>query len=139
MSSSYVSEALRRRVAARAGERCEYCKALRIETYSTLQIDHIVSEQHGGLTAFANLALACRRCNLLKGPNLTSILPPLGDIVVLFNPRLDNWTDHFAVHASGQIIGLTDTGKVTAQLLQFNTDPRVETRRMLYEEGYYAF
>ena len=34
-------------------------------------IDHVIAQQHGGVTAASNLALACYACNLHKGPNLS--------------------------------------------------------------------
>lgn len=139
MSISYLSKQIKDAVAERAGYRCEYCKALRIETYSSFQVDHIISEQHGGLTDLYNLALSCRRCNLLKGPNLASKLSPGGAVIPLFHPRQAEWTEHFAVDASGIIKGLTEVGIVTANLLQFNTPPRIEARRLLFAEHKYTF
>ena len=65
----------RRLVRERAGARCEYCRLP--QEYSELlhHIEHIVAKQQGGMDDAGNLALACHRCNLHKGPNLTGIDP----------------------------------------------------------------
>jgi hypothetical protein len=59
------------------------------------QIDHIIARQHGGQTRSNNLALACTRCNLNKGPNIAGIDAKSGALVPLYHPRLDRWSEHF--------------------------------------------
>ena len=44
------------------------------------------------------LALACHHCNLHKGPNLTAIDPESQQIVSLFHPRQNDWTEHFSLN-----------------------------------------
>lgn len=39
-------------------------------------IDHVIAEQHGGMSVAGNLALACYACNLPKGPNIAGIDRP---------------------------------------------------------------
>ena len=58
-------------------------------------VEHIVAKQHGGHDHLDNLALACHRCNLRKGTNLTGIDPLGGDMVGLFHPRRDRLAEHF--------------------------------------------
>jgi 5-methylcytosine-specific restriction endonuclease McrA len=70
-------------VRQRAGNRCEYCLIHQAHYESALHIEHIVSKQHRGTDDLVNLALACNRCNLHKGPNLTGIDPDSGQIVPL--------------------------------------------------------
>ena len=60
-----------------------------------LQIDHILTRQHGGETNLENLALACVHCNQRKGPNIAGRDPVTGEVVRLFHPRQDLWRDHF--------------------------------------------
>lgn len=112
----------------RACYRCEYCH-MPVVTRSSIrpQIEHIVARQHGGGDEDENLAIACARCNLVKGPNLTSIDPVTGKITRLFNPRRDRWHEHFAV-TSDRIVGRTSVGRTTAALLDFN-HPRMRLRR----------
>jgi hypothetical protein len=82
-------------------------------------VEHIVSRQHGGTDDPSGLALACDRCNVYKGPNLTSIDPDTRTVVALFSPRRDVWTDHFVVREE-EILGLTPTGRPTVRLLNMN-------------------
>jgi len=58
VSGSYIPAELRRLVIARAASRCEYCGIAEADTYFGCEVDHIVSEKHGGLTEEVNLALA---------------------------------------------------------------------------------
>ena len=53
--SSYVSAELRRLVAQRAEGLCEYCLIHESDTFFGCQVDHIISEKHGGQTAPENL------------------------------------------------------------------------------------
>jgi hypothetical protein len=123
-----VSTADRRLVRERAGGRCEYCRmAEEWEPYFTYHVEHIVARQHGGTDEHANLCLACHHCNLLKGPNLTSIDPDGGGVTTLFNPRAQAWADHFRIEG-GKVLGLTASGRTTVFLLQMNAAQRVELR-----------
>lgn len=56
-------------VRKRAGDRCEYCRIPQAALEATLQVDHVIAQQHlVEVTNEANLlALACDRCNLHKG------------------------------------------------------------------------
>jgi 5-methylcytosine-specific restriction endonuclease McrA len=119
---------LRSRVRVRAGDRCEYCGLHQDrEPYYRFHIEHIVARQHGGSDALENLALACFSCNVDKGTNLTAIDPVGGQIVPVFNPRLDRWDEHFALRNT-MITGLTAIGRATVQLLKMNAPERVELR-----------
>ncbi|MGA7410614.1 MAG: HNH endonuclease [Bryobacteraceae bacterium] len=65
-----MDAATRALVRERADNRCEYCLLRQEYCEFTHHIEHIISKQHGGRDAVDNLALACHRCNLKKGPNL---------------------------------------------------------------------
>jgi len=71
--SSYVSTELRRQVVGRAAGLCEYCMIHESDTYLGCQVDHIVSEKHGGPTISENLAYACVFCNRAKGSDVGSV------------------------------------------------------------------
>ena len=73
------------------------------------------------------LALACHRCNLHKGPNLTGIDRSTGQVSSLFHPRRDRWPDHFALEGV-RIIGITAVGRATVQVLSMNDARRLELR-----------
>ncbi len=74
MSRTYVSVALRQLVKKRAKGVCEYCLIHEENTYFGCQVDHIISEKHGGDTQENNLAYACSFCNRNKGSDIGSIV-----------------------------------------------------------------
>jgi len=90
-----VNQQIFRAVRERATNRCEYCSLPESSFPLPFQIDHILAEKHGGGTTEANLALACPHCNRHKGPNIAGLDAETGQIVRLFNPRTDNWAQHF--------------------------------------------
>ena len=129
-----VREELRRLVADRARHRCEYCWLHEDDAYFPHQVGHIISRKHGGLSETGNLAYACFRCNTWKGTDIASLVPRTGELVALFNPRRDQWSDRFELR--GFVIEpLTPRGEVTARLLRLNLDKRVAERRLLMELG----
>ncbi|MDJ0620126.1 MAG: HNH endonuclease signature motif containing protein [Calothrix sp. MO_192.B10] len=130
MSSTYIPAALRRLVEERANHRCEYCLLPDKVSFFPHEIDHIIAEKHGGNTDADNLAFTCWRCNRYKGTDLGSFDPQTGKFSFLFNPRQQKWSDHFAFDEAA-IIGLTNEGRTTAKLLQFNNDERLAERKRL--------
>jgi 5-methylcytosine-specific restriction endonuclease McrA len=100
----------------------------------THHIEHIVAKQHGGRDDADNLALACHRCNLRKGPNLTAVDPVSGELVPLFHPRRDQWTEHFLFRGV-RIQGTTPVGRATVRLLATNDARRLELRSELLAHG----
>ena len=77
-----------------------------------------------------NLALACHRCNLRKGPNLTGFDPETREIASLFHPRRDPWAEHFVIRGP-RIEGLTAIGRTTVLVLGMNDARRLELRANL--------
>ena len=121
-------------VRRRAAGRCEH-RLLRQEHCDlTHHVEHIVAKQHGGSDDVGNLALACHRCNLRKGPNLTAIDPVTREVVPLFHPRSNDWAEHFIVE-SERIIGITAVGRATVQLLAMNDARRLELRAQILDSG----
>lgn len=129
MSVTYIPAALRNLVYERAGGCCEYCLISETVTFATHHIDHIIAEKHGGQTVEENLALSCALCNKYKGSDLTSIDDETGEIVRLFNPRTDAWSEHFKI-GNGTFIGLTTNARATIRLLQINNSARIEERKI---------
>lgn len=135
MSSSYISTELRRHVAERAGDSCEYCLVPILFGFATpYHIDHIISEKHGGPTAIENLALACPACNLYKGSDIATYLAKEEVTVRLYHPRKDPWTKHFNLDDQGHLSALTKVAKGTIQLLNLN-DPDYSLLRKTLMEG----
>ena len=119
-----------RDVAARAGHRCEYCRAPEAIFNFPFEVEHIVPVSRGGPDEAANLALACRACNVLKADALTGVDETTGNEVPLFHPRRDAWDDHFRVdRGSGQIHGLTPVGRATVARLQMNRPLQLAARQ----------
>ena len=124
MSNTYIPVALRRFVEERANYCCEYCLCPANVSFFPHEIDHIIPEKHNGKTEADNLAFTCWRCNRHKGTDLGSFDPLTNEFSFLFNPRKQQWFDHFSLNRWG-IIGLTPEGRTTSQLLQFNSDERL--------------
>ena len=81
---------LRDLVEARADGRCEYCRRYQDLVGETFfEVEHILPRSRGGLTIPLNLALACRRCNVLKGYAIEAFDRRTGQFVSLFHPRRD--------------------------------------------------
>jgi hypothetical protein len=125
---------LRDLVRQRARNRCEYCHLRQEHSPYTLQLEHIVARQHGGNDELANLALACDRGNLHKGPNLSGIDPESNQVVSLFNPRTQSWHEHFTL-IDLYIVGLTSCGRTTVRVLNMNAPRRVRLRAVLQDRG----
>jgi len=130
MSITYVNAELRHLVQTRADFLCEYCLIAEEETGLGCEVDHVISEKHGGLTIEENLALACVCCNQAKGSDIGSIILQSGAFVRFFNPRIDRWNDHFCLR-DYRIEPLSDIGFVTAQILRFNSLKRLLERQAL--------
>ena len=124
----------RQLVHTRARERCEYCRIPQDAVEATFHVEHCIAKQHRGDDDPGNLALACDRCNLYKGPNLTAIDPTSGEIATLFHPRRERWEDHFSLQGA-IIVGLTSSGRATIQLLRMNAPRRLHLRRVLLQFG----
>ncbi|MBC5796731.1 MAG: HNH endonuclease signature motif containing protein [Sphaerospermopsis sp.] len=136
MSRPYINLETRRLVVERAGNICEYCLISAVDRSSGCQVDHIISVKHGGTSTEDNLCYACVFCNLQKGTDLGSINWRNGELVRFFNPRRDFWGDHFRLEEA-VIQPLTDIGEVTARILDFNNDDRIQERQFLIEVGKY--
>ena len=134
--SQYIPENMRKAVALRANNRCEYCRIHKDDQFFFFQIDHIISLKHGGLTELKNLANACSFCNQFKGTNLGTYLFGSKRLVRLFNPRLDKWNDHFEIN-HGEILAKTRIGAATIKVLEMNNVDRIILRQELMEIGRY--
>ena len=134
--SSYISTELRRFVAERAAGLCEYCLIHESDTFLGCQVDHIISEKHGGATRADNLAYACTFCNRAKGTDIGSMASGSGNFVRFFNPRSDRWADHFELFGA-ELRAFTDIGQATVRILAFNTLDRLQERQALVLVGRY--
>ena len=101
-------------------------------------IDHIIARQHGGATDFGNLALACLHCNRHKGPNVAGVDPLHGRMAPLFNPRQDQWPDHFE-WLDTDLVGKTAVGRCTIVVLAINAPDFRAVREWLQKEGRFSW
>ena len=122
--------------AERAEYRCEYCRVQEADSFLPFQIDHVISQKHGGNDDLENLAYSCPKCNQHKGTDLATYLESYENLVPLFNPRADHWDEHFHI-SEGQIIDKTSKGKATIKLLNLNHPERLIFRKLLMESGSY--
>jgi hypothetical protein len=134
--ASAISAELRRLVAARADYLCEYCLIHEEDRGFGCQIDHILSEKHGGLTHENNLAYACPPCNRAKGSDIASIAEKTGSLTRLYNPRVDIWSQHFRLDVE-RIVPLSEIGEVTVKILRVNDEERCLEREILRQRGRY--
>jgi hypothetical protein len=93
-------------------------------------VQYVVAKHHKGSDHPDNLALACHRCTLGKGPNLTGIDPERAEPVPLFHPRWDQWDNHFVLRGV-RIEGTSPVGRATVKALRLNDARRLELRAEL--------
>jgi hypothetical protein len=134
--ASDIDQELRTEVAQRAGRRCEYCLIHEDDAGFPHQVDHILSRKHGGSSTPDNLAYACVVCNRYKGSDVASIDPRTAEIVPLFDPRHDRWSDHFRLNGA-RVEPISQIGWATARLLGLNAPERILERRLLQSLGRY--
>lgn len=121
-------------VRGRAGGACEYCRLPEAFYRGVYSVEHMIARQHGGADRDDNLAYACERCNLHKGPNLAGLDPDTGRLTRLFHPRTDHWDDHFA-WSGHVVVGLTPIGRTTVRVLAMNHPVTLAVRAALLAEG----
>jgi hypothetical protein len=121
-------------VRRRAAFRCEYCQFPERFTGLNFQIDHIIAEKHGGSTDRENLALSCIYCNSYKGTNLSGIDPMTDEIVRLFHPRREAWSEHFRWQ-DAVLVGRSPIGRATIAVLRINDATAVALRRLFIRAG----
>ncbi len=134
--SVYISRSTKKLVIERASNRCEYCRVPEFLSSFDFHIEHIIGLQHGGPNSLNNLAYCCSPCNWKKGPNISTVLAFGGEIIPLFNPRTQNWFEHFEIK-EGKLIALTDTGQATIKLLELNLPMKIEERFEMMLAGFY--
>jgi len=138
MTSRSISEALREKIRAQAGNRCGYCLSLQKYVLGLLEIEHIIPKAKGGTDEEENLWLACRLCNNYKGTQTSALDPLTKRQVNLFNPRKQKWSRHFQWSEDGtKIIGRTACGRTTVVALQLNNIIAVTVRQQWVMAGWH--
>jgi len=138
VTSNYIPVELQRQVRADAGRRCGYCLSPEVLLGAVLEFEHLTPLATGGETTRENLWLACRRCNQFKADRTAGSDPETGETFPLFNPRTQNWFEHFSWQPNGVLIsGLTPIGRTTVAALRLNHPTIVETRRFWVQVGWW--
>ncbi|GAB5493804.1 MAG: hypothetical protein Phog2KO_40190 [Phototrophicaceae bacterium] len=125
-----VKPNIRKQVRQRANGYCEYCQQIEYATGFSYHVDHIIAKKHLGTNDLDNLAWSCFDCNVFKGTDIASYDLDTGELIALYNPRIQLWEDHFAKNDL-IIIGKTPIGRVTARILKFNHEDRLDNRHYL--------
>ena len=132
-----IPDNLRQQVIERARGRCEYCQTQQIIVVS-MEIDHIIPLSAQGATALHNLCFACVACNGFKLDFQFGTDPETQREVALYNPRTQNWADHFRWSDDGsKALGLTAAGRATIARLKMNRAAVVNSRRRWVAVGWH--
>jgi len=138
MSRQRISRALRKRVADAFQHRCGYCQTSEWIIGPLLEIDHIIPQSQGGTSVEENLTLACPLCNSYKSDQTEAADPVTGQKAPIFNPRQQNWIEHFEWAEEGSIIwGRTSIGRATVHALNMNDPDVVAARRLWVSVGWH--
>ncbi|TXH68242.1 MAG: HNH endonuclease [Thiothrix sp.] len=136
MPDQRVTNQLRQQVGERAKGCCEYCLSQVRFSPQAFSVEHIHPRSLGGVTHLDNLALSCAGCNGHKYNKTQAPDPINNEMVSLFHPRQQIWTEHFSWNEHYTlIIGLTPTGRATVEALQLNRSALQNLRAVLYLVG----
>lgn len=120
-----MSDSARQAMLARlrnvADNRCGYCLSPQYLVLGPLEIEHLIPSSLGGSDDELNLWLACRMRNNFKAAQISALDPQTNQIVKLYDPRRQDWGEHFDWSPDGKRIhGLTASGRATVLALQLN-------------------
>ncbi|BAZ00219.1 HNH endonuclease domain protein [Tolypothrix tenuis PCC 7101] len=116
-----VPQSIREIIADRAKYLCEYCHSPEFVNTDRFTVDHLIPQSLGGSDELENLALCCRRCNERRYNFTSGIDPQTQKEIPLFNPRTQQWSEHFIWSVEGtKIGGITPTGRATCNRLDMN-------------------
>ena len=128
-SGGKIRPAIRNFVRQRAGGLCEYCHTSERWQYVPFTMDHVIPLSRGGTDEPDNLALSCFHCNRRKADRTMAVDPVSGEEVPLYNPRVDNWQNHFIWSNDGlQIVGVTAVGRAMVIALELNRERVINIR-----------
>ncbi|MFT4759465.1 MAG: hypothetical protein ACI9LN_001429 [Saprospiraceae bacterium] len=136
MPNNYIPIKVKKLIKERAKNCCEYCRSQVDFSPQIFLIKHIIPLAKNGTNDPQNLALACQGCNNLKGVKTEDEDYFTRNIAPLFNPRIQIWEEHFEWNKDySLIIGQTDIGRATVDLLQLNRFGVVNLRKALHQFG----
>ena len=110
---------------------CEHCRSCMDYTGHQFTVDHITPESQGGTNHLDNLCFCCFWRNSYKQARMAIRDPLTKRVARLFNPRTDNWGDHFRWSpTTTRVIGRTAVGRATIRALRLNRPSLVKGRRI---------
>ena len=134
--SEHVPTALKRLVAARARNCCEYCRSREDHSAVSFSVEHVVPRVGGGATTLENLAFACQACNNHKHAQTKALDPLSRQWVPLFNPRRQRWPDHFKWNDdASRVVGRTAIGRAAVMKLRLNRPGLIRQRNVMARAG----
>jgi hypothetical protein len=119
-----ITADIRQHVRERANFACEFCGVTETDTGGQLTIDHFQPQAKGGDDNLENLIYCCVRCNQYK----LDYWPTRSDDPSLWNPRTDQFSNHFFELDDGTLHPLTTIGTFTLRRLRLNRPPLVAYR-----------
>ena len=126
---AYIPISLKNEIDRQDRRYCCYCQTSEANSGIPLTYDHIFPQSKGGKSIFSNVCRACYTCNQFKSDTTVALDPLTNQNVHLFNPRTQNWDEHFSWNVDfTKIQGLTPVGRVTVITLKMNNPLVVEAR-----------
>ena len=123
----------RQLVYERANNCCEYCQTCQAIIGQAMHVEHIIPD---GGNDLENLCLACATCNLSKAQAIAVHDSETNQQVPLFNPRKQQWSDHFRwIDRGTRVQGLTPVGRVTIERLRMNLERLIIARSLWARAG----
>lgn len=136
MTRKYVTVQQKQQIIQRAKGCCEYCLSRADFATQSFSIEHVILVSKNGKTTLDNLALACPSCNSYKYNKTTHPDPVDGTPIPLYNPRTQNWQDHFSWNKDfSHIVALSAVGRATLHALKLNRSGLVNMCNALFTIG----
>ncbi|HEY0771989.1 MAG TPA: HNH endonuclease signature motif containing protein [Sphingobacteriaceae bacterium] len=138
MKRKKLSDKTKKKIRKSANNRCGYCLARQDLVYAELQFDHQNPLSKGGDNDEKNYWLACPKCNRAKSDKTDGFDEITKTRAPLFNPRTQNWHEHFEWSADGlYIVGKTAIGRVTVIEVNLNNDLFIRVRQNWIKAGWH--
>jgi HNH endonuclease len=136
MAKNSISATFKRFITERSHGYCEYCRCSSDFSTEPFSIEHIIPRSKNGSDDLENLAHACIGCNLYKSDKTKALDILSQTTVLLFNPRIMQWDEHFIWDESfTEMLGKTSIGRATIEALKLNRRPIKNLRRALIAIG----
>ncbi len=131
-----MTTALRLKARERTSDCCEYCLMQADFSHDPFSAEHVFPVAKGGIDELLNLAWFCLGCNFHKFTATHALDFISGNLVPLYNPRQEKWTEHFKWEDNFTlIVGITPIGRVTVTRLRLNRLGLVNLRKVLVDAG----